>query len=147
MPDSAVDTLSVPFCARSKPVLVMPLSRPWIVMMPAPSELMVPLLTIALPLPLTNWPCPIWPLTPRIVTPDAIVSVLLPPSTPIRLLPAAPNTMLPEPPSACVPSMLTTLLASMLNVPLTVMPLMTRTNEVALAMSIVLPLVSVTPER
>ena len=130
------------------PLLVRPASSPAIAIVP-PATLaeMVPLLMMALPLPLTSWPGPMVPLAPLIVTPEATVKVLPPPSTPTRLLPVAPKTMLPAPASVWLPSKFSRLLLLMLIAPLTVMPLMTRPVAVALAMSIVLPLVSVTPER
>ena len=87
------------------------------------------------------------PLAPLIVTPEATVKVLPPPSTPTRLLPVAPKTMLPAPASVWLPSKFSRLPLLMLIAPLSIRLLMTRPVAVALAMSIVLPLVSVTPER
>ena len=136
-----------PLSALMVPLLVTPASSPnSVIVPPATSAEMVPLLTSLLPLPLTSWPMPMRPFWPRIVTPLATVSVLLPPSTPTRLFEAVlPNTMLPLPPSVWSPSKLIRLLLLTLTVPFSVMPPVTRPSDRALARSIWLPAVSVTP--
>ena len=135
-----------PLSALMVPLLVMPPLKPASVMTPpATSAEMMPLLISALPLPLTSWPTPMLPFSPRMVMPLATVNVLLPPSTPTRLLLVLPNTMLPLPLSVWSPSKLSRLLLLTLMLPFSTRLLITRSRAVALAMSR-LPL-SVTPDR
>ncbi|EXI75738.1 MAG: hypothetical protein AW07_01051 [Candidatus Accumulibacter sp. SK-11] len=124
LPESATPTLTVPAWARTRPLLTSADSVKLIVP-PAPSAMMLPLLTsVCVPPMLSCWP--IVPLWPRTVTPAAKVVVPLP-SRSMRLPPPVlPRTMLPLPASVLVPSKPRMPFWLMLTVPLTVRPLFTR---------------------